>query len=69
MDKICSYRNCSNIIQTKRCDSFYCCRDCKNHEATYRKRDKIKKDNLKRMLILASTKSEDIKMYELIYGK
>ena len=54
-NKLCSYRNCINLIIGRRSDSKYCCSKCKENEKTYLKRDKKKleseKDNIKKMLI------------------
>lgn len=38
--KFCHYRKCLNILIDKRSDAKYCCRECKQCEKDYRKRDK-----------------------------
>jgi SLT domain-containing protein len=70
--KTCSYRNCINSTNNK-----YCSRNCKNHEYTYVKRERIQQEKDKQRIIellnqmnqLQDQSIEMVDLYKKIYTK
>jgi hypothetical protein len=72
--RCCTYRNCGKILSdTKRSDSKYCNKKCKDNERTYikreRKKDKEEKEEIVKNLIQIEKNKEMLELFTKIYKK